>query len=152
MITALKNFGVFILLLGGILLSASFVVPAQRPVDEFGYGTAEASMARLDAFFGELQNAPGAQGYIVVYGSKAPKKGEIEVHFREMLVYFTARRFPKEKITFINGGYRDANEVTLAFWIAAPGESAPKASNVLDIKQVKFQRGRFRGKSLYMCC
>ncbi len=132
-----------------LTLSAS----AQTKIDEFGYSNAEQSMARIDNFLVALQNSPSSQGYIIVYGPRSPKKGELRAHIEQMPVYyFNFRRFDASRITIVEGGYRDSNTVTITFWSTAPDDPKPVPEGTLDKKEVKFLKSVFRKKSLYLCC
>jgi hypothetical protein len=126
--------------------------PAQTKLDEFAYTNAEISMARIDNFLAALHNAPSSQGCIIIYGPRSPKKGEVIAHIQQMPIYFKFRRFDASRITLVDGGYRDSNAVTVTLWIVAPDAPRPVPEDTLDNKQVKFQKGVFRRKSLYWCC
>src|ERR1044072_5689439 len=131
-----------------LALSAS----AQTKVDEFGYVHAEMSMARIDNFINALQDSPSSQGFIIIYGPRSQKKGELRAHVRQMPLYLRYRKFDASRITIVEGGYRDFDTVTITFWTVAPGEPRPVPEDTLDNKEVKFRKSVFRKKSLYLCC
>src|SRR4051794_20546921 len=60
-----------------VLISSNYVVAqeraesqSQRKFDAFGNINCEDELARLDAFYVELQKTPSLQGYIVMYGGQ----------------------------------------------------------------------------------
>lgn len=138
----------------GFLLIALLVpqVAAQKLVEDGPYTTAGDWEMKLDNYFIELQISPAAQGYIFFYGPKRPFKNEVKEHMKQMSQYINFRKFPRERITFINVGYRDSDSVTLSFWMAQPGDETPKATDILDLKSVKFKKGSFKPGWLYACC
>jgi hypothetical protein len=146
----IKAFIKLTLALSIFYILTALTISAQTKIDEFGYSNAEDSMARVDNFLVALQDVPGSKGVVIIYGPRKPKKGEVAAHIRQFPFYLNFRHFDKNKITIVNGGYRDSDGVSLEFFTVAPGEPKPEPSGTLTIKEVKFLKSRFRGTSLYL--
>lgn len=148
----LKRIAIYTLLFCGLILSSNVTVRAQKLIDEFDYDNTENGIIRLDNFFIELHNAPAFRGYIIVYGPKNPKRGEIEAHIGQIPTYINFRKFDRGRIAILKGGYRDSAVVKIALWMAAPGDKTPRPSGTIALKKVKFRKGAFDQKSIYWCC
>ncbi|MFM9903606.1 MAG: hypothetical protein ACKVQJ_03430 [Pyrinomonadaceae bacterium] len=111
---------------------------AAKKVDEFGNINCEGEMARLDAFAQMLQNSPDSIGYIIIYGGSKGKRNEAKARAARMAYYLTkARGVDTAKVKTIDGGYRKT--LSGEFWLAMPGDEAPKASPTIDAKSVKLK-------------
>jgi len=101
-------------------VSRSTIEP--RLIDEFGVLPADEVRARLDAFFVELNNTPGSQGYIINYGT------DREIAVRERLIrnHIAFRRFDASRITLVNGGANPRGRgVWTKLWLVPPGANNP---------------------------
>ena len=111
-------------------------VPPKTPVkfDEYGDIRFDDEKARLDAYASQLQNDPGAQGYIIAYGTcagdglcthtsciVAEKRAD---RAKDYLV--TVRGIDAGRIVTIDGGCRSAVDVEL--WVVPTGATPPAAS------------------------
>lgn len=97
-----------------------------KKVDEFGDLLITTWLARLDYFAVELQNAPGAMGYIVAH--MAPNKSPGWPLRRAQLArgyLIRSRGLDEGRVQVYNGGYRD--EPLYQFWIVPPGAKLPVA-------------------------
>src|SRR5215210_4877350 len=97
---------IFSLLL--VSTSISFAAAESRKIDSFGSIDCEDEMARLDNFAIELQNAPGAQGYIFIYGGRRDtKRDEVQIRGSRMNRYLVENRgVSANRVQVLNGGYR----------------------------------------------
>jgi hypothetical protein len=68
-------------------------------VSEFGQKTPDEIKAELDPFIIQLNNDPTAQGYIINYGTPAQIKARRAV----LVKAINFRKFPMERITFVDG-------------------------------------------------
>ena len=127
-----------------LLISTGFSVAAieSRQIDSFGAVECEDEMARLDLFAIELQNAPDAQGYILVYGGRRDsKRDEVQVRGSRMKRYLVENRGLKaRRVQVLTGGYRE--NFTVEFWLVPRDESAPAAAPTVKARDVRFKRGR----------
>ncbi len=107
--------------------SCQSAVPAPpQPVkaDEFGEIARDDEKARLDQFAIELQNSPGAQGYIIAYGGARSRYGtgrQRADRARDYLI--STRGIEASRIVTIDGGTRPSASTEL--WIVPPGATPP---------------------------
>ncbi len=87
-------------------------------IDEFGHINNEDLYARLDAYFVELQNNPGSQGYIIHYGKQR------QISNREKLIkdYIKQRGYDLSRIVYVNGGVE--KEIRTRMWLLPAGADA----------------------------
>jgi hypothetical protein len=103
-------------------------VPAPvRPTkfDEIGEIARDDEKARLDVFAIELQNSPGAQGYIIGYGGRVKRFGtgqQRAARARDYVV--TTRGIDASRIVVIDGGTRATGSTQL--WIVPAGATPPQ--------------------------
>lgn len=104
----------------------SLPAPVQpRKADEFGEITHDDEKARLDLFAIELQNEPGAQGYIIAYGGRRPRAGEGQRRANRARDYLVnTRGINAARITTIDGGYRESG--TTELWVVPAGATPPR--------------------------
>ena len=133
------KFLIFSLLL--VSTSISFAAVESRKTDSFGAINCEDEMARLDNFAIELQNAPDAQGYILLYGGRRDtKRDEIQIRGARMKSYLVTRRIDSGRIQLLDGGHQE--NFTIELWLVPRGASAPAATPTVDERDVRFKRGR----------
>jgi hypothetical protein len=150
-----KTASVFLIL----LLTALTVFSQQQQseavkIDEFENSNCEDYMARLDKLFISVNNSPGAKGYVIVYqgnlkqpiygrnreikGSRyvAPPVNSAPEFIRYFKNYQRLRRFPAERIVFVEGGFRE--KFTIEFWLVPNAAAPPTPTPTLKkIKQAK---------------
>ena len=131
---------IFSLLLA--LTSISFAAAESRKIDSFGAIDCEDEMARLDNFAIELQNAPEAQGYVLVYGGRRDtKRDEVQVRGSRMKRYLVENRgVSADRVQVLNGGYRE--NFTVELWLVPHGETGPAATPTVKERDVRFKRGK----------
>lgn len=103
--------------------------------DEFGLvGDCDLS-ARLDNFLIALRNYPEAKGYIIFYrGADDEAVLQTDIYADKVLLMYRNhlrfRRFPGDRIEFIDGGFRAARVTVL--WLAPPGGEIPQPSETVE--------------------
>ncbi|HEX8150101.1 MAG TPA: hypothetical protein VF591_23155 [Pyrinomonadaceae bacterium] len=97
-----------------------------KMVDEFGDILVTDWLARLDSFAVELQNSPGATGYVVAYMAPHKAPGWPLRRSRWARGYLIrGRGFDEGRVQVFNGGYRDEHLYQL--WLVEPGAKLPVA-------------------------
>lgn len=110
--------------------STSIIAPAPLPnptrrFDEFPSIAYDDDKARFDNFVIELQNSPGARGYVIAYAGRNSRPGTADglgARARRYLV--EARGLDASRLTIVNGGYRDRNGYEL--WLVPAGAQPPQ--------------------------
>jgi PEGA domain len=100
-------------------------IDTPKRFDEFPSLTHDDDKARLDTFAIELQNSPGATGYIIAYSGRRSRPGEADRMGQRAVEYLTTMRgITRSRLVFVNGGYRESN--TFELWLVPQGAEAPK--------------------------
>jgi hypothetical protein len=93
--------------------------------------------ARLDNFAIQLQNEPGAQGYIVAYGGRRGRQGEAERRAARAREYLTTTRgIDPSRLKTLTPGYRESTETEL--WLRPTGAPEPSVSPTVQPSDVQF--------------
>lgn len=104
----------------------------QEPLkfDEYGDLKSNDSKARWDNFTIQLQNTPGASGYIIAYGKCIGEATTRATQARDYMVY--TRGVDSGRLHTIDGGCRI--EIKVELWLVPSGATPPSASaeGVLD--------------------
>jgi hypothetical protein len=98
--------------------------PLPRKFDEFPNLAFDDQKARLDNLAIELAGTPGSTGHIIVYAGRTSRAGQAQRlgdRARDYLV--RTRGVDPNRITVIDGGYREADEFEI--WIIPQGAQAP---------------------------
>ena len=130
-----------------------------KQIDAFGELNCEDILSRSDNLLNELNKNPTSTAYIIFYEGKHfkyshnkktqksesklvnPRRGEARNKAEAIRLYLTKwRKFSKERLILIDGGYRANYGVEL--WIAPLDAQQPKASPDLEEKDVKFRKGK----------
>jgi hypothetical protein len=119
-------------------------------IDEFGNMTSEERSSRFDLLFAEIMQAPGSIGYVFLYCGKKCRYGEIEAHQRGIEIKIALRRFDRNRIVVLNGGFRENFETEL--WLAANPTMPPKPRSNVNIRFVDFTMSTNREFEAYECC
>lgn len=123
--------------LAGCILTAScstvtdccFMSLAQK-FDEYGDVSCERERTHLASFRQQLENQPGSQGYIIVYGGRSyghrlPRRGEREARASRITDYFSSTDWIQtEKVAVVNGGFRETWSAEL--WVVPAGAASPQ--------------------------
>jgi hypothetical protein len=109
------------------------LTPPKR-FDEFPSIAHDDDKARLDNLAIELQNSPGTTGYVIAYAGRGSRAGEADRMGRRAVEYLTtARGISRERLVFVNGGYRESNSFEL--WVVPQGAEAPRPTPTLSPEQ-----------------
>ena len=111
------------------------IVPASK-FDRFGDIRFDDEKARLDNYVIQLQNAPGAQGYIVAYGTCAGEAQARADRAKEYMIY--SRGIDGGRLVTIDGGCRPDLEKEL--WVVTTGATPPaviKDNNISPCPECK---------------
>lgn len=115
---------------------------APQRFDEFPSISYDDDKARLDNFAIELQNMPGARGFVIVYAGRTSRPGEADrlaARARDYLV--GVRGIDPNRIVTVNGGYRERNSYEL--WLVPAGASPPQPTPTVRPEEVPpARRGR----------
>ena len=99
--------------------------PNPTRFDEFGEIPRDDEKARLDVFAIELQNSPGAQGYIIGYGGRGRRSATGAQRARRALDYVVSTRgIDASRVVTVDGGTRETGSTEL--WIVPPGATPPR--------------------------
>jgi hypothetical protein len=80
--------------------------------------------ARLDNFAIELQNEPGATGYVIVYPGRGSKRAEVQDHFGRVIDYVVnSRGLDKSRLRTIEGPKKD--QLSVQLWLVPQGATPP---------------------------
>lgn len=100
-------------------------------IDEFGReGDCQVS-ARVDQFLTQLQNNPGATGYIINYRSKDTLPAHYKTEFARKRIanFIRFRNFDESQFVFIDGGFRDSEAHEL--WLVPMGAVPPVPTEIV---------------------
>jgi hypothetical protein len=101
------------------------VPPNPTKFDEIGEIQRDDEKARLDVFAIELQNSPGAQGYIIGYGGRNKRYGTGQQRAQRARDYVvTTRGIDSSRIVVLDGGTRTTGSTQL--WIVPAGATPPR--------------------------
>jgi hypothetical protein len=110
-----------------------------RKFDEYGNIAFNDEKARLDNFAIELQNDPGAQGYIIAYSGRRARANEAQARADRAKDYLVnTRGIDAGRIVTVDGGARE--ELTVELWIVPSGAAPPTASPTVDASEVQIIR------------
>lgn len=117
------------------------VLKSAIAIDEFGrVGDCDAG-ARIDNFFIQLNDNPGAVGYVIFYPGvdMLPSEAETPPHMRQIRRAIEFRRYDTSRVVFVNGGYRSTG--TTELFLVPAGATPPQPTNT--IRAPKAPRGTF---------
>ena len=111
---------------------------APREIDKFGIITLEDEWARLDNLTSRYRNTPDSHIFIVIYGGKVNKRGELKERPKPLLWYLiNDRKVESQNITVVNGGFRERFEFEL--WLSPSGKISPPLSPTIDSEKIIFK-------------
>lgn len=121
-----------------IQLTFSQELSKAKLFDTFSYQGGDLAIARLENFYVELTNDENNFGYIIVYGSKIGKRGEINAHIQGIKEYFTyIRKNEYKNYKIISGGFRENLEIEL--WIVPENACPPLPSPTVEFEKVRYK-------------
>jgi len=119
--------------------SVKVAAPPARKFDEYGNIRFNDEKARLDNYAIQLQNEPGSQGTIIVYGSCAGEAQQRGDRAKDYLV--NTRGIEAGRITVVDGGCRA--DLTVQLWVVPQGAAAPTVDTTGAIEPCpECRRGR----------
>ena len=99
--------------------------PECKPFDQFQSVAFDDDKARFDNLAIELQSAPDAQAYIIIYAGRTSRAGQADMLGKRSMDYLVNQRgVDARRITIVNGGYRDTDFIEIA--ICPPGATPPQ--------------------------
>ncbi|HEV2799368.1 MAG TPA: PKD domain-containing protein [Pyrinomonadaceae bacterium] len=113
--------------------------PTPTQFDTYGRIARNDEKARLDNFAIQLQNDPGAQGYIIAYGGRRGPAGEAQTRADFAKNYLVnSRGIDPGRLVTVDGGFRE--EATTELWLVPSGATPPTASPNVDASEVQTTR------------
>ncbi|MDQ1524199.1 MAG: hypothetical protein QOG00_971 [Pyrinomonadaceae bacterium] len=113
--------------------------PSPTQFDTYGRIARNDEKARLDNFAIQLQNDPGAQGYIIAYGGRRGAAGEAQTRADFAKNYLVnSRGIDAGRLVTVDGGFRE--EATTELWLVPSGATPPTASPNVDASEVQTTR------------
>jgi hypothetical protein len=107
-----------------------------RKFDEFPSVAFDDDKARLDNLAIELQNNPGATGYVIGYAGRRSRAGVGDQMGTRAIDYLVNYRgISRSRLVYMNGGYRE--DVTYELWLVPQGAEPPRPTPTLDPSQVR---------------
>src|SRR3712207_1355673 len=101
--------------------------PRARKVDEFGRLHGCDGGSRLDNFVVELQNEPGARGYVVARDSRNKLRGAAHAWGEYFLRYFVELRgMDAALFTLVDGAGVAGDELKMELWLVPAGAEPPR--------------------------
>jgi hypothetical protein len=117
------------------------VRPRDRLFDTYGNIPFNAEKARLDNLAIQLQNEPGAQGYIIAYAGRRARVGQAKARLTRAKNYLIEPHgIRADRLVLIDGGHRENLEVEL--WIIPTGATPPTASPTVQPSEVQIIKAR----------
>ena len=114
-----------------------------RKFDEFPSIAFDDDKARFDNLAIELQNAPDATAYIIIYAGKNSRRGQADLLGKRSMDYLTITRgVDARRLIFVNGGYRDQDYIEI--WLCPPGAHPPQPTPTVQPGDVQPAQERTR--------
>lgn len=148
----MKNVILLLLLISFPTALAAQEADVRRDYDEIGFWCCEDVRQRLDTFLLELQNDPEARGVVIFYGGRyhptchddnemrLPRRGELSYLITAIEKHFEFRKFPLDRIKWINGGYKE--KVVVQLWHLPKGAETPSPEPTVLKKDIRFKVGK----------
>jgi hypothetical protein len=117
--------------------------PECKPFDQFPSVAFDDDKARFDNLAIELQSAPDAQAFIIVYAGRNSRTGQADMLARRAMDYLVNQRgVDARRITITNGGYRDTDFIEIT--ICPPGARPPEPTPTVQPGDVQPAKERTR--------
>src|SRR5215210_3475812 len=114
-------------------------ITTPKRFDEFPSVAHDDDKARFDNLAIELQNNPGATGYVVAYAGRNSRAGEADRMTKRAADYLsTTRGISRDRIVVINGGYRESNSFEL--WLVPQGAEPPRPTPTVSPDERRTRR------------
>jgi hypothetical protein len=114
-----------------------------KPFDSFQSVAFDDDKARFDNLAIALQNTPDSQAYIIIYGGRTSRTEQADMLGRRTMDYLVNQRgMDTQRITIVNGGYRDTDFIEI--WICPPGAKRPEPTPTVQPGDVQPSQERTR--------
>lgn len=118
--------------------------------DEYGDIGALEEVKRLDTFASQLREQPTTQGYIIAYGGRRSRIGEVKDRAVCAKNYLTKhQRIESRRLVVVDGGYREQAATHLHIRLAPRG--LPPISPALDPREIRIIKGIWRIDRRSLC-
>ena len=95
--------------------------------------------SRLDPFARQLQNQPGDQGYLLVYGGRHGRAGEAKRAAARAQQYLVRRAgIDTRRIVTVDAGFKE--RLTIELWLVPAGATPPVAAPMAHSSEVKINK------------
>jgi len=132
------SFSLILSAVGGSSAAAQSRKLLEVRLHDYGW---EPDMAALDLLSNELRSATGSSGYIIMYGARRGRRGEVRTRMACMKGYMLERRgFRADRIIIVHGGFRENPMMEL--WIVPQGACPPRPAATVEPEDVRFLQGR----------
>ena len=99
-------------------------IPLPTKLNSYGTLPRRELLRRLNAFATQLENQPGAQGYILAYNGRRSRTDEAQSKAKQSREYLVLkRRIDTNRIVTVKGGTKE--KLTIELWIVPTGASPP---------------------------
>ena len=124
------------------------VAKEPRLWDEYGNIRLNDERARLDNFAIAMQNEPNSKAYLIGYGgtTAAVKCHGLARAYRAKQWLVNGRYIETRRIIMIDGGFR--SEPATELWLVRKGEAAPRPSETVARKKVRFSGSSLCGRAM----
>ena len=140
----MKKIKTFALACGVLLLAfnTSFAQPEATRFIESQFSGCDYEVSHLNQFLGHLQNQFELRGYIIVYAGREGSRVNTALAYGERMKKYlaTSRDFDKERVTVIDGGFRE--KLSYELWLASPVAESPKPKPTVAKERIKLREGR----------
>ena len=109
-----------------------------RIFDKFGIITLEDEWSRLHNFSTQLKVDPDTIGFIVIYGGRINKFGELNERAKRLTNHLVNDlKIDPKRVTVVQGGFRENFE--FEFWLSRIKGVFPPLSPTVDVEKVVFK-------------
>jgi hypothetical protein len=143
------------------LLCVSSFAQESEKIDEFSNLACDEYLMRVDVALNQAHSNSSSILYVFIYEGKEfkyndrkkrselvfPAKGSAKAKIASMKEYLSARRFPAEKVQFVEAGFRE--NMTVEFWLVPSGVKAPEPISTFEM--MKYRKGKARGFCIDCC-
>lgn len=117
--------------------------------DSYNYFGAEDGNREIGMFSDEVKKSPSNTAYIILYGGRINKLGELDAHLKGIGASLFYHGVEERKTVFVKGGFRE--KLSIDFWIVPENACPPLPTPTIDFEKVRF-RGFSRKIVPYLCC
>ena len=130
-----------------LAVNTSFAQPEATRFIETRFSGCDYEVSHLNQFLGHLQNQFELRGYIIVYAAREGSRVNTALAYGERMKKYldTSREFDRERVTVIDGGFRE--KLSYELWLASPVAESPKPKPTVAKERVKLRRGRTKLRS-----